>query len=367
MNIYIPFFLFMLFGANLSAQSNAFHSLNMPVSSPPVLEKQKIGITYITIDYHSPVLRGRDVWHDERVVPMNGAPFPWRAGANLNTTIEFSTDVMINGNPLPSGKYGFHIIPTSENNFTLLFAHANHQWGSYYVDVEKDITLQVPVQGQTCPNSENLDYEFENRKEDQVDIALHWGTKSIPFTVSVDLNKTVVSSLRHELRGINTYRWEAWNDAATWCLRHDTNLEEALEWANHSINGGYGGFAANKNPSNMRTKALLEEKLGMKDDYNKTIQEMVKLDHSPDQADYTSQYFMKIGRLDEALVLLDRSLKKHPETWYLYLDRATVHYGKKNTKQMNTDISKAKELVPERYREYLLKFEKGLLNKTYKL
>jgi hypothetical protein len=31
---------------------------------------------------------------------------PWRAGANENTTIEFSTDVLVEGRPLAAGKYG---------------------------------------------------------------------------------------------------------------------------------------------------------------------------------------------------------------------------------------------------------------------
>jgi hypothetical protein len=39
---------------------------------------------------------------------------PWRAGANENTTIEFSTDVKIEGQPLPAGKYGFLYCVRSE-------------------------------------------------------------------------------------------------------------------------------------------------------------------------------------------------------------------------------------------------------------
>jgi len=34
---------------------------------------------------------------------------PWRAAANENTTIEFSSDVTIEGKPLSKGKYGFFI------------------------------------------------------------------------------------------------------------------------------------------------------------------------------------------------------------------------------------------------------------------
>jgi len=362
-----PVFLILLFGASLQAQSNPFHTLNMPVASTPVTETQKVGVTYITIDYHSPVLQGRDVWNDERVVPKNGDPYPWRAGANMNTTMAFSTDVLINGEPLPAGKYGFHIIPKGDNQYTLLFAHANHQWGSYYLDIARDVTLQVSVAGRECPLSENLDYEFEHREEGQVDIALHWGTKSIPFTVSVDLNETVVSSLRQELRGVNTYHWQAWNDAARWCYEHDTNLEEALEWVNHSINGGFGGFAADKNASNLMTKILIADKLGREAVYDETIREMVELDIHPGEANSVSQYLLRIGKLDEAIELLTNTLAENEEAWYLYLNRATAYYGQKNQQKMKADLAKAKETVPDNYRQMLESFEKRLLDGSYKL
>ena len=75
---------------NLAAQ---FHTLNMPQGSPRVQETQRLGITEITLDYGSPALRNRDVWKD--VVPQGGDPIPWRAGANMATTIEFSTDVIL--------------------------------------------------------------------------------------------------------------------------------------------------------------------------------------------------------------------------------------------------------------------------------
>ncbi len=339
----------------------------MPVASKPVTETQKVGVTYITIDYHSPVLQGRDVWNDVRVIPQNGDPYPWRAGANMNTTIAFSTDVLINGEPLPAGKYGFHMIPKGDNQFTLLFAHANHQWGSYYLDVERDVTLQVPVTGRECPLSENLDYEFEHRQEGQVDIALHWGTKSIPFTVSVNLNETVVNSLRQELLGVNTYHWQAWNDAARWCYEHDTNLEEALEWVNHSINGGYGGFAADKNAGNLMTKILIADKLGREAVYDETIREMVELDIDPGEANSVSQYLLRIGKLDEAIELLTNTLAENEEAWFLYLNRATAYYGQKNQQKMKADLAKARETVPDNYRQMLESFEKRLLDGSYKL
>src|ERR1700761_2649679 len=76
-----------------------------------------IGITDVTIHYNRPHVKGREgqIWGklippgyvDQGFGPSKAAP--WRAGANENTWIEFSTDVMIEGQALPAGKYGFFV------------------------------------------------------------------------------------------------------------------------------------------------------------------------------------------------------------------------------------------------------------------
>ena len=348
-----------------TAQSNPFHTLNMPSTSPHVIESQKLGVTKITLDYHSPTLRCREVWKE--VIPMNGDPIPWRAGANMNTTIEFSTDVMINDQVLAKGKYGFHIIPGSNGQHTLLFAHANNQWGSYYLDLDKDISLKVEVEDIACAKSENLDYEFLNRTENSVDVALQWDERSIPFTVSVDLNKTVVESLRSELRGLNTYHWQAWNDAANWCYNQDTNLEEAWEWAKHSINGGYGGFAADKNVTNLLTKARLEVKLGKTEELLKTSKELMEIDKTQGDANAISIFYLRSGGYDRALEILDVSLEQYPEAWFLYLNQSIAYYYKKDNTAMKASMAKAQELVPDNFKSRLTSIEKQLSDGTYKI
>ena len=255
-----------------------FHTLAIPHASPHVTETQKLGITDITIDYRSPALKGRDVWNNRNIVPQKGKPFPWRAGANMSTTISFTTDVTVEGQLLKAGTYGIHMIPDN-NNFTIMFAHNHHQWGSYYLDTDKDVSIKINVTAVTCPESEQLDYEFLNRTSNSLVIALEWGKKRIPFKVEVDLNKTVIESLRSELRGINTYHWQAWNDAANWCLRRNTNLEEALEWVNRSINGGYRGFAGNKNWRNLTTKKRILEKLNRTKELQEVEKELQKLNN----------------------------------------------------------------------------------------
>ena len=77
-------------------------------ASMPVV--QRVGITDITINYHRPLVKGRKVWGG--LVPYGQV---WRAGANENTTIEFTDPVSVEGKPLAKGIYGLHMFPRKTN------------------------------------------------------------------------------------------------------------------------------------------------------------------------------------------------------------------------------------------------------------
>lgn len=73
---------------------------------------ERIGITDVRIDYDRPAVKGREgkIWGS--VVHYGFADLhygtskaaPWRAGANENTIMQFSTDVTIDGQPLPADR-----------------------------------------------------------------------------------------------------------------------------------------------------------------------------------------------------------------------------------------------------------------------
>src|ERR1700678_3065453 len=91
--------------------------VKMPRGSKLAAVSEQVGITDVAINYSRPAVNGREgkIWGD--LVPYGFFDYhygtskaaPWRAGANENTTIEISTDVQINGQPLPAGRYGFFV------------------------------------------------------------------------------------------------------------------------------------------------------------------------------------------------------------------------------------------------------------------
>jgi hypothetical protein len=152
---------------------------------------QKLGTdAVITIDYSRPGVKGRKIWGGLVPYGMNpgnqyskNKPFPWRAGADLNTTIEFNKDVLIEGKPLPAGKYGLHMIP-GEKEWIIIFSKKNDAWGSFTYD-QADDALRVTVTPVTAPHEEWLMFGFDNLAGTSATAFLHWEQLRVPFKIAL--------------------------------------------------------------------------------------------------------------------------------------------------------------------------------------
>ncbi|HTL10251.1 MAG TPA: DUF2911 domain-containing protein [Chitinophagaceae bacterium] len=226
---------------------------------------ERIGLTDITIHYDRPGVKGREgqIWG--KLVPVgfidqgfgSSKAAPWRAGANENTTIEFSTDVKIEGQPLRAGKYGF-FIAYDPAECTLIFSSNSTSWGSFFYNDKEDV-LRVKVKPVPADKSvEWLRYSFYNETENSATIALEWEKLVIPFKVEVDYVNEQLASFRRQLRTQTGFNWEPWDQAAQWCLQRNVNTEEALLWSDSATAVTFGGSQSFQAAS---TKAQLLMKL----------------------------------------------------------------------------------------------------------
>src|SRR5690349_13531211 len=142
---------------------------------------ERIGITDVTIHYDRPGVKGREnkIWGALVPVGYTDQGFgtskaaPWRAGANENTTIEFTDDVKIEGQPLAAGKYGL-FIAYDPNDCTIIFSKNSSAWGSFFYDPKED-ALKVKVKPVATDKSvEWLKYEFMNQTNNSATVALLW-------------------------------------------------------------------------------------------------------------------------------------------------------------------------------------------------
>ena len=308
--------------------------VNGQITFPPDGNKkasvsEHIGITEVTVTYSRPGVNGREgqIWG--KLVHYGFADLgygtskaaPWRAGANENTTIEFSTDVLIEEKPLSKGKYGFFIAMGPERA-TLVFSKFNTAWGSFYYD-EKDDALRVEVPVMQMEESvERLKYEFGNQTENSAVLSMQWEKVKVPLTVSVDLQKTQMDKFREEVNSGIFYRyWQNLQMAANYCLVNDINLEEGLGWADRSINTYFG----EANFKTLSTYAGLLEKLDRKTEADSVMQKALPMGTSRDLATYGIG-LNSMERHQEAFEIFKSNYDNHPDDVEAHLGMVSGYY-----------------------------------------
>ena len=310
----------MLLGASLllAASAAAQQPLTLPEASPKASIAQRVGLTDVEITYHRPAVNKRTVWGD--LVPYDQV---WRAGANQNTTISFSSPVSINGKPLAAGTYGLHMIPTT-GDWTIAFSNVSWAWGSFSYD-EKEDALRVTAKPQPAEFQERLSYSFDDPTEKSVDVALRWEKLRVPFSVEVDTPSVVVASLRKELRDLPRFGWQGWNGAAAYAMRNKVNLDEAMTWVDRSI-------TMQENFNNLRTKAGLLEAKGDAAAAKLLNDKAMKIATEADINAYGYQ-LLGAGKTDEAIEMFRKNVKDHPASWNTY-DSLGEGYDRKGDKKL---------------------------------
>lgn len=309
-----------------------------------------IGITEVSIEYNRPAVKGREgkIWGDlvhYRFKDLNygtSKAAPWRAGANENTTVEFSTEVSIEGKPLPAGKYGF-FIALGEEKATLVFSKFNTAWGSFYYDPKDDaLRVEVPILKLT-ENVERLKYEFTQQTETSAVVELQWEKIRIPFKISVDLQKLQIESFRREFNSGNFYQyWQNMHSAANYCLINNINLEEGLSWADRSINTYFG----ETNFLTLSTYAGLMEKFDRVQEADSLMQKAVPL-ATPLQLLLYGSNLNKMKQHKKAFDFFKMNYDKNPKENFSLLGMVMSHYFLENKKEAIQFAEKGKDTATE--------------------
>lgn len=347
------------FIALLFISSSMFAQLIVPPSggNKKAMVGERIGITDVTIHYDRPGVKGREgkIWGALIPPGYNYLGFgpakeaPWRAGANENTTIEFSTDVLINGQNLPAGKYGF-FVAYDPNECTLIFSKNNNSWGSYFYDQKED-ALRV----QTKPvaldaNQEWLEYIFTNQKENSVEVDLNWEKLQIPFTIEVDLNATQLASFRNELRTEKGFTWESWDQAASWCLNKNINLDQALIWSDTATSQTFGG---DREFTALSTKAKILKKLGRNSAADVIMKNALAFANEFQLHQYGIE-LLKDKRLNEAMEIFKMNYTAHPNNFAAIMGMARVNSAKGNYNDALKYVNDALKIAPNENSKKLL-------------
>jgi Protein of unknown function (DUF2911) len=294
------------------AQAQSF-ILDLPRDSQHSVLTQRIGITDVTVNYHRPLVKGRPIWG--KVVPYGQV---WRAGANENTTIAFSDPVTIEGQALPPGTYGLHMIP-SENDWTIILSKNHTSWGSFTYNQSED-ALRVTVKPQAGEMHEAFTYEFDDPKSDSAVLTLRWEKLAVPVKIGVNTHEVVQASLHNQLRGLAQYSWFGWDDAATYLVTNKVGLEDALKYEDQSIQ-------AEERFDNLMTKSQVLDAMGRKDDAAAARGKALELANALQLHGYGRQLQTQ-GKQDEAFQVFRTNIKKNPNHWLIHNEEARMACAK---------------------------------------
>ena len=248
--------------------ANGLAQLNLPRESQRTEIAQVIGDTRVSLVYHRPNVKAREVWGCQTtdVIPKGGVTYPclvpngqvWRLGANENTTFETNHDLKINGQTLPAGKYGLHAIP-NKDEWIIIFNKVNNEWGSYKYDAKQD-QLRVTAKPVKAEFQETMWLGFENIKAKTADVAVRWENLRVPFTIDVvGLNDRTLTEIRKQMSNLKADDFRIPTQAANWIYsqKMTANYAEAIGWLDASLK-------AKETPNALGLKAYLLADTGKK-------------------------------------------------------------------------------------------------------
>lgn len=331
-------------------QTNAQLTLLASGGNKTAITGERIGLVDVTVHYNRPGVKGREgqIWG--KLVPVgftdqgfgSSKAAPWRAGANENTTIEFSGDVKIEGQPLKAGKYGF-FIAYDPNECTLIFSNNNSSWGSFYYNESED-ALRVKVKPHANDQSvEWLRYEFSKQTENTAVLALEWEKLVIPFSIETNYTSDQVASFRRELRTRTGFNWEPWNTAAQWCLQRRTNLDEALLWTDSATSINFGG---DRSFQAWSTKAQVLNALNRPADAEAVVQKALPFASMQELHGYARSLLAQ-KRTEDAIAIFKMNYANHPNVFTTNAGMARAFSAAGNYKKALEYLQKALPQAPD--------------------
>jgi len=215
----------------------------------------------------------------------------------------------------------------------------------------------VKVKPTTLDKSvEWLKYEFMNETENAATVALQWEKLLIPFKIEVDYASTQLASFRNELRNSKGFQWETWNEAAQWCTQRNTNLDEALLWADTAVS-----FSGGTVFTPMATKAEVLNKLGRSDESSALMKKALPYGSMNEIHTY-ARSLIALKKPKEALEVFKMNYQKNPnqvttliglvrgysangdyKTALEYANKATAIVDAQNKTNLETMIEKLKQ------------------------
>lgn len=196
--------------------------IKTPAPSPAAKVMQTVGLTDMTVEYSRPAMRDREIFGN--LVPFDNV---WRTGANANTTITFSEDVIVGDEKVTAGTYALYTKPNATDWEFFLYSDTNN-WGVPQKWDDDKIAAKATAKVQNMPmDIESFTITFDDVMSDSVNLGLLWENVYVALPIKTHTDKTVMSNIEATLNGPSPADYYA---AAVYYSANDKDINKAQEW-----------------------------------------------------------------------------------------------------------------------------------------
>jgi tetratricopeptide (TPR) repeat protein len=315
----------------------------VPAVSPASAITQTIGISTVTVNYSRPSVNKRQVWGN--LVPYGwnkqqfgkGNEAPWRAGANQNTTIDFSSDVKVEGRAVKAGTYGLFFVINKDNTGEVVLSKESRSWGSFFYDPQQD-ELRAPIKLNEIPHTEQLTYEFINVSKNAASLVLNWEKKQFPVKIELDADAIVLANATEELKGPVGFNWRGFLSAANYSLQNKTNLEQGLIWANTAV-------TQNNSYATLSVKSGILKEMGKTEEADKLMNDAMAI-ATENELNLYGYQLLNSGQHDKAIEILTLNTKRFPKSANVWDSLGEAYFIKGDQKNALVNFKKSLSLNP---------------------
>ncbi len=338
--IFLPFFVFAFAWFSLQCLAQ---QITTPTPSPAAIVSQTVGISTITVKYSRPSVKEREVWG--ALVPYgwtaqgfgNLKEAPWRAGANENTTIEFSHNATVEGKDVPAGVYGLFFVINKDNTGEVILSKDNRSWGSFWYEANRD-QMRAPIKIRDVAFTELLTFDFISLDKNSTELVLNWEKKQFPISIKFAVDDIVMANATEELKGTIGFTWRGPSSAANYALLNKVNMEQGMAWADRAI-------AQNKNFTTLNIKAGLLQETGKVAEAEKFKKEAITLATENELNNYGYQLLGQ-AQYDKAIEILKLATERFPKSANAWDSLGEAYALKGDTKNAIINFKKSLTMNP---------------------
>lgn len=184
---------------------------------------QRVGLTDVAIEYSRPGVKGRTIFGD--LVAFGKT---WRTGANSNTKVTFSSDVIIDGQTLKAGSYGLYSVPNKDSWEVMFYTESDNSGVPRDWDDSK-VAAKTTVNVQAFPiNVETFTISINDVTSTTAVLGILWEKTYVAVTFEVPTDEMVSATIDAVMAA--TPKAGDYYNAAIYYNQQDIDIKRANEW-----------------------------------------------------------------------------------------------------------------------------------------